>query len=526
MLALAGAAISQGLQSRFDKARVLANPGLRAKVLRKLAKDAKLAHQIGLAGDCYYFAGTSDREEFRWDAAIECFKDATNLYRQLEHWKDSGFALHQLGLALGQKGTRAEAVKAFTEALVCEEKASDDSGREETLTALALVYDDLGERGEAFATLKRAIQPGSTPNQRAIALNYRGRIFAELGQEREALDDYQNALTIFKEVGNRLGEAQSLHNIGLTTNNLGDPDKALSIYREAIPLWGNDRPDLAYTLNAVGKSYKDLKKFDLAIGSYRKSLRIAKQSQNRALEALLDNNIGRALVEQGKFEAAMAIYEDSLCLSANLQDFVMRAETLKNCALVLQRQRLRPLALVFAEESVRICQRLRNKIKTMPRASRASYVQVVTPTYRLLADLLISERRIPEAERVLGLLKDEEIFDYSGSYLVRGAAPSEIEKLGIEGKWWAQWLKLEKGAHQVLTEESNLNEEADRLTLSRGNASGVKRRLTDLAPKVALVKVALAAYFKAIATEIKKGDARLRDEIAKRESGFQSHPRP
>jgi tetratricopeptide (TPR) repeat protein len=54
-----------------------------------------------------------------------------------------------------------------------------------------------------------------------------GNAAQALGQYREAIDYYEQSLQIYREIGDRKGEACSL-------NNLGNAAKALSQYRAAI----------------------------------------------------------------------------------------------------------------------------------------------------------------------------------------------------------------------------------------------------------------------------------------------------
>jgi tetratricopeptide (TPR) repeat protein len=57
-----------------------------------------------------------------------------------------------------------------------------------------------------------------------------------LGDKKQALDFYQQALPILRDVGNRSVEATTLNNIGLVYRSLGDKQQALDHFEQALPI--------------------------------------------------------------------------------------------------------------------------------------------------------------------------------------------------------------------------------------------------------------------------------------------------
>ena len=54
------------------------------------------------------------------------------------------------------------------------------------------------------------------------------------GQYDQALSNFQQALVIRREIGNRAGEGATLNNIGAVYRAQGQYDQALSQYRQAL----------------------------------------------------------------------------------------------------------------------------------------------------------------------------------------------------------------------------------------------------------------------------------------------------
>ena len=70
----------------------------------------------------------------------------------------------------------------------------------------------------------------------ATTLNNIGGVYSALGDKRKALDFYEQALPLRRQVGDRGGEATTLNNIGGVYSALGDKRKALDSYEQALPL--------------------------------------------------------------------------------------------------------------------------------------------------------------------------------------------------------------------------------------------------------------------------------------------------
>jgi CHAT domain-containing protein len=61
---------------------------------------------------------------------------------------------------------------------------------------------------------------------------------------------------------------------------------------------------------------------------------------------------------------------------------------------------------------VNLCQQLRAAIQTLEKETQRTYLTTVEGTYRTLADILAAAGRLGEAQQVLGLLKEEEYFEF------------------------------------------------------------------------------------------------------------------
>jgi len=67
-------------------------------------------------------------------------------------------------------------------------------------------------------------------------LNNIGLVYNNLGERRRALEYYEQALPIHREVGNRAVEATTLNNIGMVYDALGECRRALEYFEQALTI--------------------------------------------------------------------------------------------------------------------------------------------------------------------------------------------------------------------------------------------------------------------------------------------------
>jgi tetratricopeptide (TPR) repeat protein len=125
-------------------------------------------------------------------------------------------------------------------------------------------------------------------------LNERGCEAHRKGQYREALNYYQQALVIHREVGNRAGEGSMLTNIGVVYYSQGQYDQALEYYQQALVIHrevGN-RAREGSTLTNIGVAHYSQGQYDQALEYHQQALVIRREVGDRAGEGVTLNHIG------------------------------------------------------------------------------------------------------------------------------------------------------------------------------------------------------------------------------------------
>jgi CHAT domain-containing protein len=103
------------------------------------------------------------------------------------------------------------------------------------------------------------------------------------------------------------------------------------------------------------------------------------------------------------------------------------------------------LAIYYGKQAVNLLQQVRSNIQGLDRALQSTFVSSKAVYYHDLADLLIAQGRLPEAQQVLDMLKQQEYADY-----VRGGGTDALSPLTLTAAEQKAQQDYEKSTAQLL----------------------------------------------------------------------------
>jgi CHAT domain-containing protein/Tfp pilus assembly protein PilF len=349
--------------------------------------------------------------------SLNYHNQALLLKRALGDQYEEAVSLNNIGMVYSDLGEKQKALDYYNQSLALERVLGNRSGEASTLANIGLVYSDLGEKQKALnyyslaLSLHRAL---GNQSGEAVTLNNIGSVFHALGAEQRALDHYSLALPLLRAIGDRFGEAAILANIGTVYRNLGEKQKALEYFNQALPLNRalGDRPGEAVTLTNIGRVYNDLGGKQKALDYLSQALPLHREVGSRSGEAATLDYIGRVYYDLEKKQKALEYYNQSLALFRALLDPLGQAGVLSDLMRTWRDQKQPEIAVFFGKQAVNEIQQIRANIRGLEKETQQSFLKAQANTYRLLADILIAEGRLPEAQRVLEILKNEEYFEF------------------------------------------------------------------------------------------------------------------
>ena len=149
-----------------------------------------------------------------------------------------------------------------------------------------------------------------------------GNAYLSFGKLQEAIEYYNQHLSIAKEVGNRAGEGRAYGNLGNAYHGLGKFQEALEYQNQHLFIAkevGN-RAAGGKAYSNLGNAYLSFGKLQEAIEYYNQHLSIAKEVGNRAAEGRAYGNLGNAYLSLGKFQEAIEYYNQHLSIAKEVGD--------------------------------------------------------------------------------------------------------------------------------------------------------------------------------------------------------------
>lgn len=381
-------------------------------------------------------------------------------------------ALTNLADTLSKLGRYLEAVPLQQRALGIYERrrGPEHPHTAEALSSLAGTYGQLARHAEALLLEERGLAitehvHGPSHPRTADALTNTAIAYMQLGRADAALPLFERALAVrrgtlppgHRDIGRALG------NTAFTLGQLGRHDEALPLQREALGIIersaGPAHPDVALAMSNLAFSHAQLGNADEAWPLYSRALAVRSTvwgvAHPVAIAAALD--VAGVRLRMGDRAGALPMLYEALALSmrADDRDRQWRAQAWLRLAHAQAGEG--DAAIFWGKQAVNTVQGIRVGLGSLRADWQQSFLQRKRGVYTDLADLLIERGRLAEAEQVLALLKEYELFE-----LLRGDAPrGRADLTGTEAQVGAEYeAQLRSGVAQA-RELDNLERRVD-----------------------------------------------------------------
>lgn len=417
---------------------------------------------------------------------------------------------------------KERALDFYNQVLLIARRKGDDKQKIQVLAKLAGLYEDVNDHQKAievYAQLAATFHALNDQDDQARAIYNIGVQHAELQEWGAALSFLQQALAEYRTAGDQKGVAETLTGIGNAYAALNSPQNALSSYTEAAPLYHQmgSFTDEALTVYAIGNAYIGLKQYGKALESLTRALALGHQKGFEAFEASVLSAMGNVYDFQGNKQKALESYQHSLAIGAdagvdftviilcNIGD-VQEEQGARQKALDSHYQAL-PLAagsgdpillalvyeglmqdesvsepaqaIFFGKMAVNMVQQVRGNLSNLDPLLRQSFLASYEGMYHVLAELLISEGRLWEAQKVLDLLKVQEYDELVGG---EGTAESGLLTLNATEQQARTMLDfVHDEAHDLATQFVELRDKPSRTAEEDARLKQLNDEFTDAA---------------------------------------------
>ncbi|PYT01387.1 MAG: hypothetical protein DMF63_00630 [Acidobacteria bacterium] len=476
----------------------------------------RLAATLFKIGELYHRVGLNAK-------AVEYLNVALAFKRELKDSRGEASTLNLLGNSYDGLGQEQKALEAHDLALSIRMRIDDKPGQIVSLSNLSVISSALGENGKAVAYLQRAQVIANLIGDKlgeAVVLHNLAALYDELGDDENTLFNYNLALKIIRETKDASIQGDILNSIGGFYLSKGDYAKARENLYQALQLQYDTAKlsNSAETLLSIGYLHSMLGEVDKALGFYERALGITRTQENRSAESDALYAIGQVYERAGNRTKALEFYNQTLPLRRAVRDKTGEAEVLSSMMWNWYLLKQGRLAVMYGKQAINRFQELRSSIRMLDPNLRKKYLDTIGDAYRALADILIEQGRIPEAEEVLGMLKEEEAFAYQrrddqvAKELLQKSTLSESEKTAISG-----YEKIAEQITAIASEYGDLDRE--RLGYPEGKFPK-QARLDELEKQRAGANVAFEKYLEQLKVEFAKSGKGK--EVAQVDSSLQS----
>jgi serine/threonine protein kinase/Flp pilus assembly protein TadD len=190
----------------------------------------------------------------------------------------------------------------------------------EVTVALEELYSSLGVGPVPHASAEGEVDPEHFAL--ASSFNAMGIHCAHMGKTRDAIEYFEKALAIFKEINHRQGEGAVLGNLGNTYSRLGRMDNALHYCEQdwAIARERKDRLRESIALGSIGEIYRNQGDARSAIGYQEQRLKIVREIGDLRGEGNTWSSLGMAYADLGDVTHALKYYKKQLVITRRIGD--------------------------------------------------------------------------------------------------------------------------------------------------------------------------------------------------------------
>ncbi|HEV8578381.1 MAG TPA: CHAT domain-containing protein [Thermoanaerobaculia bacterium] len=269
----------------------------------------------------------------------------------------------------------------------------------------------------------------------------------DAGELQVATESHLHAAALWQELGDRSRQAATLNRLGVTYLQSGEIVRARETLANALAMWQRlgqsfdemeTRSNLCYLEQMTGGLPK-------ALACYEETRGFFHQTGDVGQEARIFNNIGGVYDLLGEPDAALEHYEQALALRRALADHRGEAETLNNIAVIHR-------VLGEWQEALRIYEQEREVLTTLDdRILKGKYLSNLGFSYNSMG---LPQRGRPLLENALELR--QQVGDRRGEIITLNNLGSVWRNLGDPGKA----IQLHRQARELAVAQGDSRQEA------------------------------------------------------------------
>jgi CHAT domain-containing protein/tetratricopeptide (TPR) repeat protein len=351
------------------------------------------------------------------ERGVEKYEQALVLFRSTGDFRGETTTLLTIAAVVRALGGGEQALRYYEEALALLRTTTETAREARAESDVAEVYFSLGDRDRALNGFRRALalfRAAGDNRAAAYTLAFVGNVYDSRGEERQALSNYEQALRLLRSAADKRGQAITLNDIGLVYDELGEKAKARQFFKESLSVFEEqgDCREIGPALSNLASDALESGDKEKALEYLNHALAVQHAAGDREGEATTLNNLGFVYHSTGDDRRAFEDFHRALALSREVGSRKIEGDTLSNVMFAWRAAGKTAPAIFYGKQAVTAFQEVRATIPPLDKQAQKSFLKPREAAYHALADMLIEQGRLPEAQQVVGFLKEEEYFQF------------------------------------------------------------------------------------------------------------------
>ncbi len=261
-------------------------------------------------------------------------------------------ALHQFWAMRGYLSEGRE----WLEGVVARSNSTSTVARTKAVYGAGVLAFDQGDYGRAQALCEESLSLYRELGDKlgiALSLNALGILARNRGDYGRAISLLDESLTLCRELGHKWAIGETLNILGLTVRRQGDFSRAKALSEESLALFRKigDKWGLAKSLGQLGVVARYQGEYERARALHEESLALRRELGHKLDLPSALISLGMVALAQADWERAKPLFEESLALCRDVGDKLGIAASLGNLGIVAAHQGDHERARALLEES-------------------------------------------------------------------------------------------------------------------------------------------------------------------------------
>lgn len=249
--------------------------------LSQAIDKATLLNDEQALAKCFQLSGSIEYRTGNFQKAKEDFLQSLNYYISTKNNKGQAEVTAALAGIYYAQGNLPLAADNYLRSLRYYEEVNDKAGMVNMLSSLGNIYARQNNFSKSIEYNLRAIglyEESSDKLRALVGYDNIGNIYLRQNNPRKAQEYFNKSLALYTDMRNMIGISSTLLQLGNIEHMLGNSEQAVSYYKRSLEISTRlkAQPLSVAGLNALGKTYTELRLYNKAIDAYQKAIRTAK----------------------------------------------------------------------------------------------------------------------------------------------------------------------------------------------------------------------------------------------------------